>query len=114
MSSEAGRKYRSSTLGQTLGQVLLQLIEDGKISKREGVAILASFDEEMLSSVQQTSSSSLKEKITISADLDFYNCYDGLWRFSLANVTTTLPSVPSLGALRVLAEETPRIKKTRR
>ena len=103
------RKYRGSTLGQTLGQSLLALTKEGKLTKKEAVRLLELFDKSINARVKGASEA--VESASMEGELEHYNCINGLWHLRVKNVRTTLPHVTNISTLTVLAEEIPRRTK---
>lgn len=98
---EAQRKYRASTLGQTLGQTLLELIEEGTLQRKEATAILEAFDDVMRARVAEVAAPT--PVTVLEGDLDFYKSCEGLWQLRIRN--PSVPLAPNITSLFVLAEE---------
>jgi len=106
------RKYRASTLGQTMGQALLELANEGMLSRKEAARILELFDVSIYARVNRAGSSTPSvESASLEGELEYYNCYNGLWHLRVKNARTTLPHVPVLSVIEILADEVPRHKK---
>lgn len=116
--SEKYQKYRSSTLGQTLGQALLELIEEGLISKKEAVDILEQFDASMNSAINKTTNENQpsNKKIKVSGFLNHYNGLEDIWRMQLKNVKVfgVEDEVVEVSDLFILGEEEIEVKGKRR
>lgn len=111
------RKYRASTLGQTLGQTLLSFIEESQLTKKEAAAILELFDEKINSAVniEVPVSEAAREATEIEGELDYYNFYGGLWHLRVKNAHIKTRGRPesAISSLSVLAEENPFQKRNR-
>jgi hypothetical protein len=109
------RKYRASTLGQTFGQTLLSLIAEKEISKGEASSMLDIFDECINTRVKTSPLGDVNvESATIECDLDYYNCYDGLWRIRVKNASVRGIAAHETSSITVLADETMKLKPKKR
>jgi hypothetical protein len=105
--AEKRQKYRASTLGQTLGQSLLELIEEGELSNKEAASVLDEFDHAVQEGIMKTSSLRQPQKVKIYGTLNQYNGYDDVWKINIKNaqIVGVEDEVVKVDNLYVLCEE---------
>lgn len=112
--SESHRMYRASTLGLTLGNTLLSLIDENKLTKKEAAAILEEFDDCIKNKVSEptpAATAASAEAATIEGDLDYYNCFDGTYYLRVKNARVV--DGADLGSVVIVAEEQQKRQKKR-
>ncbi len=115
------RKYRASTLGQTLGQALLELTRPSddipQISNREAQQVLEIFDAGVNALVRAPLTESALKSVNLTGELVHYSHLNGLWHLRIRNVTIESEGdrkLPHVTTLSVLAEDRHKKKKQKR
>jgi hypothetical protein len=105
MASENKKKYRASTIGQTLGQTLLDSIDCDLLKRKEAAFILELFDQAI--SRNSRASNTKSPSTVVAANLSYFSHLNGIYHLRLNDVRflnqqVSLASYPSI---YIIAEE---------
>lgn len=86
--------YRQTPLGDSLCEVLEEMVNEGKVTQELAVEVLKKFDQSIVEALARH----VQGRCTIRADLKTYRYFDNVWQFTLEDVEVKLqPGAGSAG-----------------